>query len=349
MKRVFSFLLIFAMIAALGISAFAEGVTLSLTQSTAAEQLIFAVPEGETITGVSLQGGALPTGMTVSHSMSAVSISGTPTIVGNYSATIKITGETAGDVATETKYLVTVNASVVPASTIVINGGETAPTPTPEVTGVPQITKHPTAENVATGDRAVFIARADGADMITWYIKAPDGTVYPASSFATYFPGVTVSGDGTEKLILSNVNTKLTGLSAYAAFTNPFGSVNSDAAMINVTAATPSPVPTVAPTPTPKPVATPQPTVAPTPRAEVTPTPTDIPVQEANADKDKDRDRDRDDDAIRHSHSGAGAIIATVLVGLLTIAIAVVLVMYVKGKIDLSWLEDWINRRNDKK
>ena len=335
------------MIAALGVSAFAEGVNLSLTQSTAAEQLIFAVPEGETITGVSLQGGALPTGMTVSHSTSAVSISGTPTIVGNYSATIAITGKTAEDV--DTGYSVTVNASVVPASTIVINGGETAPTPTPEVTGVPQITKHPTAENVATGDRAVFIARADGADTITWYIKAPDGTVYPASSFATYFPGVTVSGDGTEKLILSNVNTKLTGLSAYAAFTNPFGSVNSDAAMINVTAATPSPVPTVAPTPTPKPVATPQPTPAPTPRAEVTPTPTDVPVQETSADKDKDRDRDRDDDAIRHSHSGAGAIIATVLVGLLTIAIAVVLVMYVKGKIDLSWLEDWINRRNDKK
>lgn len=334
------------MITALCVSAFAEGVNLSLTQSVAAEQLIFAVPEGETITGVSLQGGALPTGMTVSHSTSAVSISGTPTIVGNYSATIAITGKTAGDVDTDTGYSVTVNASVVPASTVVISGGDTAPTPTPEVTGVPQITKHPTAENVTTGDRAVFIARADGADTITWYIKAPDGTVYPASSFATYFPGVTVSGDGTEKLILSNVNTKLTGLSAYAAFTNPFGSVNSDAAMINVTAATPSPAPTVAPTPTPMPVATPQPTPAPTPRTEVTPTPTDIPVQETAADKDKSQDRD--DDVIRHSHSGAGAIIATVLVGLLTIAIAVILVMYVKGKIDLSWLEDWINRRNDK-
>lgn len=345
MKRVLSFLLVFILITALGISAFAEGVNLSLTQSVAAEQLIFALPEGETITGVILQGGALPAGMTVSHSTSAVSISGTPTIVGNYSATIAITGKTAEDV--DTGYSVTVNASVVPSSNVVITGGDAEPTPTPEITGVPQITKHPTAENVTTGDRAVFIARADGADTITWYIKAPDGTVYPASSFANYFPGVTVSGDGTEKLIISNVNTKLTGLSAYAAFTNAFGSVNSEEAMINVTAATPSPAPTAAPTPTPAatPQVTPAPTPAPTPRTEVTPTPTDIPVQDSSAAKDKDKDTD----AVRHSHSSAGAIIATVLVGMLTIAIAVILVLYVKGKIDLTWLEDWINRKNDKK
>ena len=335
------------MIAALGVSAFAEGVNLSLTQSTAAEQLIFAVPEGETITGDTLQSGAFPTGMAVSRSTSAIIISGTPTIVGNYIATILVTTENVE--GNSASYLITVNASVVPASNVVINGEETVPTQTPEVTGVINITKHPTDENVTTGDRAVFIARADGATMIEWKIIPYKGTPISLDDFVKSNPGVTISlTDSNQKLIISNVNTNLTGYSAFAIFKNDSGTeVNSNAAMINVTAATPSPVPTVAPTPTPKPVATPQPTPAPTPRAEVTPTPTDVPVQEATADKDKERDRD--DDAIRHSHSGAGAIIATVLVGLLTIAIAVVLVMYVKGKIDLSWLEDWINRRNDKK
>lgn len=342
MKKTFSFILILALLLSLGASAFAESVNIQLTQGSPADQTVFVLPEGETITSVQLAGGALPAGIIVAHSTSSVSISGTATITGNSFATINIT---AVDVnSAEKSYSVTVNTAVVPPSGVIVPG-----TPDPAVPAQLAITKNPTAESVSTGDRAVFIAKASGCvpTLTSWFIVTADGKSYTLDDFKAAYPevGITLSkvDQENERLALSNVSTRLNGFSAYAVFSNGTDSVASAKAQLNVAAATPAPAatPTPAATPAPTPTASPKP--APTPAPVFTPEPTPTPVMEDNEEADDEAD------ALSHrSSSSAGAVVATVLVGLLTVAVAVVLVMYMKGKIDLGWLEDWISKKSDK-
>ena len=106
---------------------------------------------------------------------------------------------------------------------------------------------------------------------------------------------------------------------------------------MTVTAATPSPTPTAQLTPVP--TNTPSPATA-APIATITPTQipvaTQTPTVTANT------------DVIDHRGAGAGAIIATVLVGIFTAAIAAILVLYTRGKLDLSWLEEKLEKKVSK-
>ena len=136
----------------------------------------------------------------------------------------------------------------------------------------PAITKDPTGETVDNGGNAVFVAKADNADSITWYILDAGGTVkYPAAEIGQHIEGVSAAGTNSERLVLSGLNEKINGWRAQCEFTNAYGTTVSAAAAINVLAPTPTPTP--APTPTPTPTPTPVPTYSPAP----TPTPVQIP------------------------------------------------------------------------
>lgn len=114
---------------------------------------------------------------------------------------------------------------------IVVLAGETEPEKV-----VPKVTKDPTGESVAEGESAVFIARADNAKTITWYlVSANDKTELDAKTAANQFTGLQVNGYDGEKLTLSNIPMTLDGWKAKAKFTSEDGeSVWSKAATISV-------------------------------------------------------------------------------------------------------------------
>lgn len=114
-----------------------------------------------------------------------------------------------------------------------------APTlrPTPAPTPVPyvNVTKHPTGETVDAGGRALFISRADNSTGITWIIANPAGTVqFQNGEAANFFPGLSVSGIGTDTLILDNIPLDMDGWQVRADFTGYNGTVSSNYARISV-------------------------------------------------------------------------------------------------------------------
>ena len=156
-----------------------------------------------------------------------------------------------------------------------------AMTPAPAAS-VPIILKHPGAEVVKSGESCLFIAKADNYTGVNWYFTKGDQIIY-MSEASKKFPGLGVSGDGTEILTLTGVPESLDGWSIGAVFTNAVGKQGTTTCSITVTApagaspaATSSPKPTVVPTSTPRPAVTLAPTPSPagTPAASVSPTPT---------------------------------------------------------------------------
>lgn len=93
-----------------------------------------------------------------------------------------------------------------------------------EKTKVPKVTKDPTGETVAEGESAIFIAKADNAKTITWYlVSANDKTQIEVKNAPNQFTGLTVTGHNAEKLVLSNVPMELNGWKVQAKFTGEGG------------------------------------------------------------------------------------------------------------------------------
>lgn len=110
-----------------------------------------------------------------------------------------------------------------------------APSPTPSQSAPPVITKQPADESVLVGGTACFVAMADGAEEISWYIAGPDGTTgYSAKEISLYLPAVSCSGHDTDTLTVSNVTADMDGWKAVCRFTNSAGKTYSTAAAIHV-------------------------------------------------------------------------------------------------------------------
>lgn len=121
----------------------------------------------------------------------------------------------------------------------------------------PTIIKHPTTEKVKEGELASFVAMASYTDTYEWAATSPDGkTSCNCEDLPDLFPGVTIGGDGKEKMNIRNVPAAMDGWTVKCTFSGPGGSAVSNSASIKVTAAE-----------TPKPTATPKPTLPPTPSA----------------------------------------------------------------------------------
>lgn len=175
--------------------------------------------------------GSLPGGVVLSSDDNNFYISGSPQQVGTFECGCWVQLE---DGTTENfKVSLTISDPVVTATPVAITS-----TPT-RYDDEPTITKNPTAESVEVGGRAVFIARADNAEEIIWRLVSSDTrTTYGCDEASYYFSGLSVSGLGTEKLVLSNIPSSLNGWSVECKFVNDYGASYTNGAKIWVTSET---------------------------------------------------------------------------------------------------------------
>ena len=123
----------------------------------------------------------------------------------------------------------------------------------------PSIFKQPTTEKVEVGELASFVAMATYTDTYEWTATSPDGkTTCKCEDLPDLFPGVSIGGDGKEKMNIRNVPAEMDGWTVKCTFSGPGGSAVSNAASIKVKLPE-----TPKPTATPKPSASPKPTEAP--------------------------------------------------------------------------------------
>ena len=129
----------------------------------------------------------------------------------------------------------------------------------------PSIYKHPTTENVKEGELASFVAMATYTDTYEWTATSPDGkTTCKCDDLPDLFPGVSIGGDGKEKMNIRNVPAEMDGWTVKCTFSGPGGSAVSNAASIKVKLPeTPKPTATPKPSATPKPTETPAATAKP--------------------------------------------------------------------------------------
>ena len=112
-----------------------------------------------------------------------------------------------------------------------------APTPVPTPTPNPylRITKDPTGEVVDEGGKAYFVARAENYSGITWLISNNDGSIlYQDGAAASMFPGLQISGLGTETLCLQGIPYDMSGWKVQAQFSGLGGPLSTSYAYITV-------------------------------------------------------------------------------------------------------------------
>ena len=253
MRPILSLLLAVLVLAALPVSAFA--MDLSLTVGQAHETCIEQVAESGYITGVSITSGSCPgMSLVVNSEGNAAYFRGTPTTAGDYTVSVSVS-HASGDPYTTTLNVHVAEAAPEPTPTPTPTPAPTAtPAPTEEVPVEPSatpaqeivvdetpapklvITKDPTSENnKVEGESALFIAHADGDTEIVWLLISADGkTTYRCSEAASHFPGLRVSGLGTDNLVLSNLPLSISGWSVQAMFNGEGGPLYTKKASITV-------------------------------------------------------------------------------------------------------------------
>ena len=80
------------------------------------------------------------------------------------------------------------------------------------------VTKNPTNETHYVGETATFIAAANNYESSEWAFIAPNGTQYSLDAFRAQFPGSGVSGQGTNTLMITNLQTGMNGWEVYCCF-----------------------------------------------------------------------------------------------------------------------------------
>ena len=80
------------------------------------------------------------------------------------------------------------------------------------------VTKNPTNETHYVGETATFIAAANNYESSEWAFVAPNGTQYSLDDFRAQFPGSGVTGQGTNTLTITNLQTGMNGWEVYCSF-----------------------------------------------------------------------------------------------------------------------------------
>lgn len=239
-RHLLSLLLAVLLLAALPCGV-ARAASLELTVGQACDYCIEQRADPGYITGVSIVSGSCP-GLTleVSSDGTAAYLRGTPTEAGDFTLSLSVT-HASGD-----PYAPTISIHVEEAVS-------PEPTPTPEVpvepTTTPEpevivedptdkklvITKDPTGETKIEGGSATFIAYADNATEIVWLLVSSDGkTTYRCADAPSHFPGLQVSGLGTDTLVLSNLPLSISGWSIQAMFNGEGGPLYTKKALLTV-------------------------------------------------------------------------------------------------------------------
>lgn len=116
------------------------------------------------------------------------------------------------------------------------------PETTPKILA-PVVTKNPTSETVTEGGEAYFVARGENYNYINWYIVSADhGTRIPVNSAPWNFSGVSVYGEGTTTLKLSNIPLSMNGWCVEAVFTGDGGTATSSHCFVYVNKAAKAPL-----------------------------------------------------------------------------------------------------------
>ncbi len=138
---------------------------------------------------------------------------------------------------------------------------------------LPVVTKSPTGETVDAGGTAWFIANHRNAVWAAWHFVSPDAqTDLGYKEAAERFTGLQIVNGDKGNLQLKNIPAELNGWKVYCEYSNNFGSVKTDSALITVKGApTPAAVPAAPAAPT-----APAATAAPTAPGETTPGDTGI-------------------------------------------------------------------------
>lgn len=136
----------------------------------------------------------------------------------------------------------------------------------------PVVTKHPTSERVKAGESAVFIARADNAEKITWFVISSSGaTYYTAADAPAHFNGLSGSGFNAERLELYNIPKSLNDWTVQCRFEGGGMEVWSNPAKITVEDAAATPSPSPSPSPSASPAISASPVLTPAPSAGIVP------------------------------------------------------------------------------
>lgn len=110
-----------------------------------------------------------------------------------------------------------------------------SPSTVPATTPAIRITKSPTGETVDEGGKAIFIAKADNAQGITWIIVSPDTkTVYEIDKCPADFSPLKVQGQGTEKITLTEIPYAINGWRIQCYFSGNGGPAYTNGATITV-------------------------------------------------------------------------------------------------------------------
>ena len=80
------------------------------------------------------------------------------------------------------------------------------------------VTKNPTSETHYVGETATFIAAANNYESSEWAFIAPNGTQCSLDAFRAQFPGSGVTGQGTNTLTITNLQTGMNGWEVYCGF-----------------------------------------------------------------------------------------------------------------------------------
>lgn len=156
------------------------------------------------IQGVVLQSGGLPAGVEMYWEDTKAYITGVPQSAGAFTATFAVV-TSEGMLPVELQLAVTDEAQATQAP--VARTGEIV------------ITKHPTGERVEAGGMAKFVAKAENANRIVWRLVSPDASdTVRCSAAGDYFPGLEVSGLGTDTLVLNRIPRDLNGWYVEAQF-----------------------------------------------------------------------------------------------------------------------------------
>ena len=264
MKQIITLVLLICMMATLTVGAAADYTCNAVKgQAVGKTEIFSAATEIDSYTLSS--DSRLPSGMQISKEGTKLYISGTPNESGTMTCRLTVISNTNSTVeSTVVTFAVAEPATPAPTATPTPTATakpSASPTASPKPTGAPKITKQPTGETVEVGGRAVFIAKADNAKTLIWRIVSADTTnTYTAEEAPNYFKGLTVSGLGTEKLILDKIPSSLNGWSVECKFVGDGGTSFSNGARISVTTAT---KPTATATPKPATTSTPAPTATP--------------------------------------------------------------------------------------
>ena len=227
MKTRLKFLLSFMLILALAFSLFtlsaaAAGTYRLSPNETCHGIIVYEFDEVIADSGLNRAIGSFCNGLNYSYDSRYILVDGTPASTG----TFWIKGSaTLIDGSTEDYEFTIVVGNVDPFY---------IPVETPERGPVPEITKDPTGETVMEGESAMFIARADNAEKIEWFLLDKKGGYMAPGYVASLYPGFSFNGRNDEVFEMYNIPLELDGWSAVCIFSNGSESIESAPAEISV-------------------------------------------------------------------------------------------------------------------